>query len=352
MQSVREPAAVHLAGLVSPLVTLAGLLIGGAWAAAGVVLVLGLYPLVDLALGEAAPRREPDRRSAWLEVLPWVHGILQVLMLVALARLVAGAGWSWVSLAGCLSAGIHGGCSAIVLAHELGHRRPGSPGWRLGRLLLYSVLDPHFTTEHNRGHHRRVATAADPVSAPAGRGFWSHLPRTVAGQLRSAAAPYAAQGRTGLANPVHRGLATCLVVLAILAAAPAALGLAPELGLQLAAAWVLTSLVAVVLLEYTNYLQHYGLTRAPGERQTAAHSWQSTARWSRWTLFELPLHPAHHLAAAVPFDRLEAEGGAPRLPAGYYACFWPATCPPLWRRWMARHLPAGSQSPGGSQPSR
>ena len=349
-----EPLTPHLAGLLNPAATLAGLWIGGPWAATGLVLVLVVYPLVDLVLGEAAPARAAGQASRLAPALPWLHGLSQLLMLAALARLVVHEGPTATSLLGCLSAGLHGGVSAIVTAHELGHRRPRSPGWRLARLLLFSVHYPHFTTEHNHGHHRLVATAADPASAPAGRGLWSHIARTIPAQWRSAAAVHTARGRRGLAHPVHRDLALQVLLLVLLGAAPRVLGLTPVLGLHLVLAWLLASLVAVLLLEYVNYLQHHGLRRAPDERQTAAHSWQSTARWSRWTLLELPLHADHHLHAARPFHELEALDDAPRLPAGYYACFWPAAFPPLWRRWRAPGLDeaAAGQSPFGRQPSR
>ena len=53
---------------------------------------------------------------------------------------------------------------AINTAHELGHKRPL---WerRLALLALGPVAYGHFHVEHNRGHHRRVATPEDPASA-------------------------------------------------------------------------------------------------------------------------------------------------------------------------------------------
>lgn len=37
----------------------------------------------------------------------------------------------------------------------------------------------HFSIEHNRGHHVRVATPEDPASARFGETFWEFLPRSV-----------------------------------------------------------------------------------------------------------------------------------------------------------------------------
>jgi len=96
--------------------------------------------------------------------------------------------------------------------------------------------------------------------------------------------------------------------------------------------------VAVFLLEYINYVQHYGLRRGTEERQSKMHSWQSERRWSCWTLFNLSLHPAHHLKASEGWWDLQPYEGAPDMPSGYYGCFWPALLSPLWKRWMAARL--------------
>ncbi|MGL1489040.1 fatty acid desaturase, partial [Vibrio parahaemolyticus] len=74
---------------------------------------------------------------------------------------------------------------AINTAHELGHKHAAWERW-LARLVLAPVAYGHFFVEHNRGHHRRVATPEDPASARLGESFWAFLPRTVLGGLRSA----------------------------------------------------------------------------------------------------------------------------------------------------------------------
>ena len=51
------------------------------------------------------------------------------------------------------------------------------------------------------------------------------------------------------------------------------------------------AIVGIFLLEYVNYIQHYGLRRTGKERKTKMHSWQSERRWSSWTLLNLNLHP-------------------------------------------------------------
>ena len=99
-------------------------------------------------------------------------------------------------------------------------------------------------------------------------------------------------------------------------------------------AFLLQAGFAIFLLEYINYIRHYGLKRELDERQTEYHSWQAEERWSRWTLLELTRHPGHHLKASEPFWKLQPFESAPQLPTGYYGCFWLGVIPPLWKKIM------------------
>ena len=99
-------------------------------------------------------------------------------------------------------------------------------------------------------------------------------------------------------------------------------------------AFVIQALFSVFLLEYINYIRHYGLCRDVEEEETIYHSWQSQMRLSRWTLLELSLHPAHHQKATVPFWKLQAFDDAYEYPTGYYGLFWPCLFPFIWRRWI------------------
>src|SRR5699024_4503814 len=74
---------------------------------------------------------------------------------------------------------------SINTAHELGHKKTQLERW-LAMIALAPVAYGHFYVEHNKGHHRRVATPEDPASARMGESFWRFLPRTVIGSVRSA----------------------------------------------------------------------------------------------------------------------------------------------------------------------
>ena len=237
----------------------------------------------------------------------------------------------WIVVFAAVSTGINSGASGLIVAHELGHRRKKSFSWWISQLNLISVLYLHFTTEHNRTHHKHVATTADPATARYGESVWWFVARTVPGQFLDAWRLHAARGHSPITSPVARG-AACEVLLVV--------SIAAFLGPIPALAFLIQAASAVFLLEYINYLRHYGLQRDVGSRQTAAHSWQSENRWSRWTLLELTRHPAHHLEAGKPFWKLQPYENAPELPSGYYGCFWVALIPPLWRRLIHPRMPS------------
>ncbi|RTL32519.1 MAG: alkane 1-monooxygenase, partial [Rhodocyclaceae bacterium] len=73
-------------------------------------------------------------------------------------------GLGWAGFIGLVLTvgGING--VAINTAHELGHKHAAWERW-LSRVVLAPVAYGHFFVEHNRGHHRRVATPEDPASA-------------------------------------------------------------------------------------------------------------------------------------------------------------------------------------------
>ena len=72
---------------------------------------------------------------------------------------------TWVTLVGRISAmGLMCGAFGINVAHELGHRSTKHEQW-MSKALLLTSLYMHFFIEHNRGHHRNVATPEDPATA-------------------------------------------------------------------------------------------------------------------------------------------------------------------------------------------
>jgi len=81
----------------------------------------------------------------------------------------------WITVLGRTTAmGLMCGIYGINVAHELGHRSK----WYeqlMAKALLLTSLYMHFFIEHNRGHHKQVATPNDPATALKGESiyrFW------------------------------------------------------------------------------------------------------------------------------------------------------------------------------------
>jgi len=309
--------APHLIGLLTPASAAITLLIGGWWMLTPIILLLGLYPFLDTLAGSSTVH-DVEEEGRGHNVIVHLHGILvPIVVLCLLYRVWDGLGAvSFVVPA--LSAGLATGAAGVVAAHELGHRRPRSASWWLGRLDLLCVLYLHFTVEHNHTHHKHWARKVDPTSSPWGRSVYGHLVRTVPRQLRNA-------------YRIRKKDTTISILLELAVLASLAVW-----GLPFLAAFVGQAFVAIYLLEFVNFIQHHGLERGEDERPNAGHAWESRTRWSRYTLMNLPLHAAHHLRSSTPYERLRPYDESPQLPGGYYQMFWLALIPPLFNRLMQK----------------
>ena len=329
-----EPWTVHLLGLITPLIVIAGNILGGAYTAMGVAFVWFVGPMLDILMGQSKAPRPPAESGLPFETLLWVHGAIHFLVLASFFRFAyIEASLSLWLVTAALSTGLSAAASAIVTAHEMGHKKPKSPGYLLARLIMFSVNYTHFTTEHNHNHHKWVATDSDPASAREQDGLWVFWLKTIPGQFLSSARVHNRKGRTGIRNPSYQWLVIQAVTLVLVSALP--------FGVIMVIGWLGLSGIAILTLEYVNYIRHWGLRRGPNERQTEMHSWNTEARWSRWSLLELTRHSHHHLRAGTPFWQLRPNRAAPELPAGYYACWWPCLIPPIWKCWACKRIPGG-----------
>lgn len=302
-----------------------------------------LIPVLDASIGRMPAGRStfdlPGPAARWVvrAALP-----LQVILLAVTAAAIPELTFAEGALL-ALSVGSVTGGAGITIAHELGHRAGALDRW-LSRLLLVCVGYGHFYVEHNRGHHVRVATAADPASAPRGMWVYRFVVRSVIGSLQHAwrleVMRLERRGR-GALHPANWVLAGSALSMLLLAAAGLVWGPA--------AVWFLIgqAAVAVALLETVNYIEHYGLRRRslPDGRIEPVgpqHSWNADFIVSNWLLFNLQLHSDHHAHVDRPFEALRSIPEAPQLPAGYPTLVLAALFPPLWFALMDRRLPAST----------
>ena len=287
------------------------------WVAASGIGILLLGISIDMVAG-------PERRQPTGALPDWLYNAtlyaavaLQLTNVVGLAHLASQAGLlSLSTLVGAFVVGSSSGYSAIVVAHELVHRKE-KHFRQLGRLLLVTVAYEHFYTEHIRGHHKRVATEDDPASARYGETFGTFYRRTIPGQFRSA---WRLETRRlgDIDMPLtDRRLLRSRVVHGLLAAA----ALTVLIGIfspAAAVAHVLQAAWGITLLEAVNYIEHWGLTRAE-RRVTTVDSWDTESWFTYYTLVGLSRHADHHAHADRPYQDLRHFDESPKMPWGYWA---------------------------------
>ena len=225
--------------------------------------------------------------------------------------------------------------NAITIGHELGHK--AERGYRRAAQLALGVVGyGHFSIEHNRGHHVKVATPEDCSSGRLGETVWAFAARDITGALKGAVAQESlrlqnrGKGFWSLENEILQSWAVTGLVAAALVIW---LGWA---ALPLILAHHFTAWYA---LSQVNYIEHYGLKRARranGKYEPCQphHSWNTNHIFSNLMQINLQRHSDHHAHPQRPYQALRDYERLPRLPSGYPGCLVLANCPPLWFRVM------------------
>jgi alkane 1-monooxygenase len=270
-----------------------------------------------------------DRVYDWLlyMILP-----LQYLSLVCFLYNITFTTTATVDIVGkTMVMGLLCGTFGINVGHELGHR-VDKMEQRLAKALLLTSLYMHFFIEHNKGHHKHVATPGDPSSARLGETVYGfHFRSIVFGYLSAwhiAARDVRKKGKKvfSLHNEMLQFQLIQLLFVAIIYVA---------FGGWTTLFFILAALQGVLLLETVNYIEHYGLQRkelAAGmyERAMPVHSWNSNHVIGRVTLFELSRHSDHHYLASRKYQILRHHDNSPQMPTGYPGMMILSLVPPAW----------------------
>lgn len=366
----RDPKRhLWLVGLVVPSLAFVGLGLHaatgwGVWFWIGPIVILGIVPVIDLVAGldrsnppdELIEALENDRYYRWITY--WFLPIQYVGLLTAMWVITHGGLTTLDKVGLAVSIGCVGGIG-INTAHELGHKKESHERW-LAKVALAQSFYGHFYIEHNRGHHVRVATPADPASSRVGESFYAFWPRTVAGSLRSA---WRLETRRLARRRLHPWRLSNDVVSAWLLSALLWGALVAWLGVGVLPYLLVQAFVGLSLLEVVNYMEHYGMLRQvvgqPGrqryERVDPSHSWNSNNIATNVLLYHLQRHSDHHANPTRRYQTLRDYAESPVLPTGYAGMIVLALVPPLWRRVMDPRVVAhygGDLRLANVQPSR
>ncbi len=334
--------------LMSPLLPVLGLISFGfyfltewsIWLWMAPILIYGVIPLLDWLIG-TDQTNPPESAVAQLEndkyyrVIVYAYIPSQYIMTLLGAWLVASYDLTVFDIVGVIfGVGAINGI-AINTAHELGHKKESFDRW-MARLTLAPVAYGHFFVEHNKGHHKNVATPDDPASSKMGESFWRFLPRTMVGSVRSAWGIEATRLQRlnksvwSMDNEILQSWAMTVILFAMITA---------WLGVVVLPFLLLQALYGASLLEVINYIEHYGLLRQKEPngrfvRCAPEHSWNSNHIVTNLFLYQLQRHSDHHANPTRRFQALRHFDDSPQLPSGYASMLIPAYIPFLWFRQM------------------
>ncbi len=335
----------YLLAYTIPASAIVGIKLGGIGSYTTVLYAFGLIPLWE-AIIAPNPTKLSDTAVQNRLANRFFDGMLYFNLLLVYSILIYGLWFliqtplqSFETVGYLLSFGIVLGTNGINVAHELGHRTTKIERL-LAKILLLPALYMHFYIEHNFGHHVNVGTPDDPATSKKNQSVFSFWFTSVVGQIRSATAiqKKLLHNRTaGFFSIYNDFFYYQLFQLSYLIIVGYFFGIE---GVFFALS---IALVAVLLLETINYIEHYGLIRESKgkryERVTPMHSWNSNHAIGRLVLYELTRHSDHHHRASKKYQILESIEKSPQLPFGYTTSMLIALVPPIWFKMMNKRLP-------------
>lgn len=334
----------YLSILSLPFFVLISLYFGGFWSYATLLFFFGFVPSLELFTHGSVQNlseieEEVAKNDRVYDFILYTLVPFQFIMLFYFLNRIDDSTLLLYERIGMLSAmGIACGLS-INAAHELGHRTTKYEQ-TMSKILLMTSLYMHFFIEHNRGHHKRVATEEDPASARYGEnvyGFWfrsivhGYLSAWDLERKRLAKKQQAFYSWNNEMLRFHLFQGLWLAIIGTF------------FGGMVLGCYLLAALMGILLLETVNYIEHYGLQRerlaTKGyERVQVHHSWNSNHVVGRLMLFELSRHSDHHFQASRKYQILKHHEQAPQMPTGYPGMMILAHIPPLWFRVMHKKI--------------
>ncbi|NOX70688.1 MAG: alkane 1-monooxygenase [Gammaproteobacteria bacterium] len=303
-----------------------------------------LAPVLDVILGEDE-NNPPEEVVLQLDADRYYRFLTYIVVPIHFVSLI-GVAWfaathdlsTWAFVGLAMIAGMSSGLG-INTGHELGHKKSALER-TLAKIVLAVPVYGHFWVEHNRGHHRDVATPEDPASSRMGENIYRFALREIPGA-------FARAWKIEKDRLERRGSSVWNTNNQILQSM--AISFVLQIGLLIALGWLMIPFLLIHnvfawwQLTSANYIEHYGLLRekdANGRyrRCEPYHSWNSNHVYSNLVLFHLERHSDHHAHPLRRYQSLRHYDDLPTLPNGYFGSYLIAYVPWLWYRMMDKRL--------------
>lgn len=317
----------------------------GIWCWLGLIYAWVVIPVTELflkpnAANMDAAEEELAKKNKLYDYILYIIVVAQYGALVVFLYCMKDATLSYTDIyARTFTMGLVCGTFGINVGHELGHRS-NIFEQRLAKCLLLTSLYMHFFIEHNKGHHKNVATKEDPSSARVGEVIYIFYFRTVifsyisAWKIANADAKKKYDRIFILQNEMLQAHIIQIIFVALIFIL---------FGWLVTVYYLAAAVIGILLLETVNYIEHYGLSRkeisaGKYERAMPQHSWNSDHIIGRLMLFELSRHSDHHYLASRKYQILRHHDDSPQMPTGYPGMMILSLIPPAWFFVMHRQM--------------
>jgi alkane 1-monooxygenase len=303
-----------------------------------------MVPLVELFIAPNhvnldAAEEQLAKANKGYDFILWCTIPFQYFLLYTFLTHIGSSQSNLDTLGSIIGMGLLCGAFGINVAHELGHRTNKFEQF-LAKSLLLTSLYMHFFIEHNKGHHKHVATPDDPSTAKFKQTVYAFWVQTFIGTYLSAwhiAIEDAKKKQRFMPIVFNEMMLFQFIQIGLL------LLIFINFGFIITAYFILAALIGAILLETVNYIEHYGLQREKGagalfERVQPHHSWNSNHIIGRLMLFELSRHSDHHYMASRKYQVLRNMDEAPQMPTGYPGMIILSLFPPLWFKIMHQQM--------------
>ena len=203
----------------------------------------------------------------------------------------------------------------------------------IGNFLLAFTWDCTFAIEHVYGHHKNVGLSHDPATAKREQGLYHFIFSATYKEHRDALSleqkHLLKKGYSffSLNNKMLTGYARSILLTSIAYLVGGYIGVV---------IFLINALIGKLVLEVTNYMEHYGLIRVEGQPVMPRHSWNTNRVFSSYLLFNLTRHSSHHERANLEYWNLRPYRSAPELPLGYLTSLYILVFFPYIFRWIMK----------------
>jgi len=333
----------YLLAYTTPVIAWLGFQAGGVFSFGSAYWAFIAIPLIELMV-PASPENlsveeyESRGRRIFFDILLYLNVPIVYFLLFTFFQQVQSGLTPLETVGMIVNMGVVLGSLGINVAHELGHRET-----KFEQVMAWLLLLPsnylHFFIEHNRGHHKHVATPEDPSSARLNESLYAFLYRSMT-QTYSKAWKLE-NSRVGSNHAQNLMIYFTLIMLGFWTA------VAVVFGWRMLVYGLIAGFLGAALLEMVNYIEHYGLRRKKisdlrYEPVQQFHSWNSNHELGRIVLYELVRHSDHHMKSQRKYQTLRCIDESPQLPYGYPGSILISLIPPVWFRLMNPRIPERS----------